>query len=516
MLIVLRLADQKDPVMDKLYFYIRRMDKTLEKSKQILDGLHDRSQGQLWLNISSLSEDGVIIDEEDSTDESELKATIHDSSTEDSDTESKLSLGNKVIDIWKKRREKLVTDFAIAGWLLSPIPEVYEDSRLNMTGEHRDAVDRLLKKMMGAGLADDSDELAAIMYTFWSEFEQFKTKSGHFAKSYIWNPRNTDIVNGRSHFWHRTNSFFHTEVLGKFACRVCSKIVGMGSAERNWGDVKHLKSDKRAHMSAAAVQKQATIFGASCMADAALERKKAQKVNTEPYKFWDETDFDSQFDMLANKDTPKVVHRILKCYFEDWEEEHLRKNDDVSHQKFLQKYGGLEFVDIDNGRFLKIDKTEMFYERKWMAAAVQEDGKEEPWLIGPGCALHDCLQMYYAKHPEKNVKVVLRKSQLTDVGDVDISKNKKSDVGNNEKSPKKRKSLSSTNNKKDPPNSTEAKRTRSGTKDTLSACGGCGLPVAPVHKCDMCQRSMHPFCGRTIGEEGYGSTVRCKKCDGKD
>ena len=39
MLVVLRLADKKDPQTDKLYYYVRRMDKTIEKSKVMLDAL---------------------------------------------------------------------------------------------------------------------------------------------------------------------------------------------------------------------------------------------------------------------------------------------------------------------------------------------------------------------------------------------------------------------------------------------------------------------------------------------
>jgi hypothetical protein len=53
------------------------------------------------------------------------------------------------------------------------------------------------------------------------------------------------------------------------------------------------------------------------------------------------------------------------------------------------------------------------------------------------------------------------------------------------------------------------------TGDALSPCGGCGNQVGPVHKCDICFRNMHPFCGRTIGEEGHGSIVRCPECDVK-
>jgi hypothetical protein len=124
-------------------------------------------------------------------------------------------------------------------------------------------------------------------------------------------------------------------VLGKFACRVCSKIVGIGSAERTWGTVKHLKTDKRAHLSPEAVEKQATIFGASGMIDAEIDRD-----NSGPIKFWHDNDFDKQFDMLALAQPIPPSQRILKCYLEEWEREHLFNKSAVSKAKFLRKYGG--------------------------------------------------------------------------------------------------------------------------------------------------------------------------------
>ena len=351
MLIVLRLADQKEPVMDKLFFYVRRMDLTLEKSKGILDDMEKRTRGTSWRILSEIrnnsdesKEDADLVSDDDD-EEAELDEST-DSDNLDRDTTK--TLGQKVVEIWLKRRDRLVTDFAIAGWLLSPIPEVYRDSSSNQTGEHREAVDRLLKKMMGSEFADDSEELAGVMNTFWDEFEQFKAKKGPFAKSYIWNEAtNSDLSLGKSHIWHKKNSYFQTKILGRFACRVCSKIVGMGSAERNWGDVKHLKTEKRSHLSAEATEKQATIYGVSCMTDAQIEREKLQSSASEPYKFWDEDDFDREFDMLSSNGSSSSTKRILKCYFEPWEQEHILKKDDVSKAKFLQKYGGLEFNDID-------------------------------------------------------------------------------------------------------------------------------------------------------------------------
>jgi len=40
----------------------------------------------------------------------------------------------------------------------------------------------------------------------------------------------------------------YTTWLGKFACHVTSKILGIGAAEHNWGEVKHLKTDKQFHL----------------------------------------------------------------------------------------------------------------------------------------------------------------------------------------------------------------------------------------------------------------------------
>ena len=48
----------------------------------------------------------------------------------------------------------------------------------------------------------------------------------------------------------------YTKVLGYVACRVSSKCLGIGSADRSWEDTKHIKSGKRSHMSAASIEKK--------------------------------------------------------------------------------------------------------------------------------------------------------------------------------------------------------------------------------------------------------------------
>jgi len=513
MLIVLRLADQKDPVMDKLYFYVRRMDQTLEKSKVILDDLEEQTRGVSWRILNDLDEGDSLCDDSESENGQGDKEYYDDSTTEDEDAnKAKKSLGQRVIDIWRKRRDKLVTDFAIAGWMVSPMRDIYEDARKNMDGDHRDAVDRLLEKMVASEYADDSEELAKIMNTFWDEFEHFRSKSGHYQKTYIWSVTNSDLTTGKSYLWHKKNSLIQTKVFGKFACRVCSKIVGMGSAERSWGDVKHLKSMKRSHLSAQAVEKQATIFGASCMADAALERQKAQENTTDPYKFWDDADFDKQFDMFADTEEDRPTKRYVKCYLEDWEQEYAHKKDDVSEARLLTKYGGLEFDDIDNlSDHYKICNKELAHHRTdgWCVKGYKDGDTDEwtPFAIDQGEALHDCLSTYYTKHPEKNVVPLILKNNkevIADLATVTETTNTKK-----KRSKKRKSSVSKTTTQK-------AVATSESANSTMEPCGKCGQMVQPVHRCDKCMRAMHVFCGRTIGDEGHGAPVRCSECDDKN
>ena len=44
--------------------------------------------------------------------------------------------------------------------------------------------------------------------------------------------------------WHQKYSLPFTNVLGFVACRVTSKVLGIGAAECSWGDVNTIKSGK--------------------------------------------------------------------------------------------------------------------------------------------------------------------------------------------------------------------------------------------------------------------------------
>ena len=139
--------------------------------------------------------------------------------------------------------------------MLSIIPEIMADVKERMCGEHRDAAERVITKLYAHDVEADMDKK---IDTFWNEHKDFCNRTGVFAKQNRWNVE--DIRKWNSHLWHEKYSLPYTEVLGFIACRVTSKILGIGSAERSWGDVKHLKSNKRSHLSGDKIEKQAILY----------------------------------------------------------------------------------------------------------------------------------------------------------------------------------------------------------------------------------------------------------------
>jgi hypothetical protein len=178
-IIVLRLADMKRPAMDMLLKYVRQLDLTLKKSKDILDSIQknyntgghgDVSKSIVQYFLSSEKDVADFTNESrktslyDNEDESSLESSLEsldksdddldvdvdahdeeDSSIEDIDIMSN-SIGDKVIEFWNKRKKKLEHDLSVAGWMLSPKPEIMTDAYSNHSGKDRDAVERLLKK----------------------------------------------------------------------------------------------------------------------------------------------------------------------------------------------------------------------------------------------------------------------------------------------------------------------------------------------------------------------------------
>ena len=254
---------------------------------------------------------------------------------------------------------------------------------------------------------------------FWKEYNDFKTKGGlGYSRAFIWGT--DEIKKGNSHLWHKLYSIPFTDVFGKVACRVCSKPLGCGPAERNWGALKHLKSGQRSHLSADKAQKQATVYGAASMEKARMVQDAEERNGLVLESRWTDADLEFAHGLenwdaagAGNVPEPTVPRRIFNAWIEEWEWELLYHNDPVSEARLMQKYAGLRWIDPDSGKdeLMVADHECMDYQGGrnapgWCIIGVKDsDGALSPWQIAGGDVI-DLIAMY-DQPAELNVEVVI-------------------------------------------------------------------------------------------------------------
>jgi hypothetical protein len=184
MLFLLRLADRNIPAMDQLFYYVRKMDSTINKTKEVVDVIEGIIKGWCTRNgtgTGTLTSKDIIkfYLSKSSSNTSALRnqvaslntaAALHATAGADSDSDSEggddgeipddfiadgeddvdvdvVTHGQQIKSYWEKRSKHLRHDIAIAAWICSPIPEVMEDSKLYGAAEV-DAVERVIQKWM--------------------------------------------------------------------------------------------------------------------------------------------------------------------------------------------------------------------------------------------------------------------------------------------------------------------------------------------------------------------------------
>lgn len=396
-LFLLRLADRNIPAMDQLYFYVRKMDTMIEHMKDMIEILEEEiksaidttpkvinyrtivkgylmnsrtvsSTSSLANKITLLGQADIAADGDESDDDSD-NDSIADDLPDDDEVPTVLepTQGMAVMASWEKRSKLLRHDVAITAWVCSPIDAVMKDAMENIKAIHIDAVNRVIKKWFITE-KHSVDDAAKIGNTFWDERFKFHTKTDMFANMEHsgFHKSQKDLASGKSYFWHQKESIPRTEVFGKVAARVCCKILGIGSAERSWGDVKHLKSNKRSHLSSDKVKKQATLFGQSSMDMARYKEINASGDLLADY--WMDDDLEVVTNLLQGG--PEVVTnsvdtqppRVFKAWIEPLDNERRFIFTDEARDGILDKYGGLKWLD-DSGRLLNIDRVKMRFKR---------------------------------------------------------------------------------------------------------------------------------------------------------
>ena len=191
---------------------------------------------------------------------------------------------------WNHYKSRIMCDHVRAAYMLSPNPIVQKHAKENPDPEDHLAIERLLVKMFVPDYDPGDDESEArkayVLDKFWDEYGTFQNHTGFFARKSIWiSAENEQMMH---HTWHERYSYPFTEFFGKLACRVTSKVMGIGEAERHWKSVKKVRVGQRGgRLSAEKAKKQATISAAYSMEKSKLRRKRAATAG----KVWTDEDF---------------------------------------------------------------------------------------------------------------------------------------------------------------------------------------------------------------------------------
>ncbi len=95
---------------------------------------------------------------------------------------------------------------------------------------------------------------------FFDEHQNFVNQTGILNSDTMWYAAGTsDFV--VAYHWHHTWMLSRTKVLGKLACLVLSKILGIGTAKCNWKQVKKINYRDRANLGNKLTAKITNVYG---------------------------------------------------------------------------------------------------------------------------------------------------------------------------------------------------------------------------------------------------------------
>ena len=448
----LRFCDSSQPVMDKIYYLSHRTTEALKKSEEDLDSSTlfgslsmDRSlQHEAEMVFGDDDDDGggggsggsgsgdIILggSNDDSCESSDDDDDNDDNGMSDGGEYGGYELGKKLLWHWEQRKSKIEHDYAITGWALSIMSDIRDDvnERINSNnGLYQAAIERVVKRLHLPPCPNSDPGIIGlkegeIVDIFWDEFKAFRNRTQQYSEPRCWATQ--DAVQGRSHLWHEKYSIPYTKVLGFVACRVTSKLAGIGPAERSWATVKQIKDGKRAHLGSDSTEKRAIIMVSAKMKAAQIRRRNMEQIDAVgPNAMFgdDDINFDQQLEQFG-VDTmtlrEPVVQRVFHAWVEEWEEEDRRKNDPVAEARLLTKYKNLVFNDPDTGATMSIyDKNMEFWRGRgngWMVIATSADEgvEDEPFALEVVCSL-------IAQTPQVEGVKIIRKDDEGTVLEID-------------------------------------------------------------------------------------------------
>jgi hypothetical protein len=170
--------------------------------------------------------------------------------------------------------------------------------------------------------------------------------------------------------WHQKYFLDCTDVLGKLACLVPLKIFGIGSAERNWKQVKNIKRGDCLQTDIDKTAKQVLIYAQYQMLHGKLHKTALSCAG----KLWEDIDFDCmKKDAYCKELQEEVANTILhnkpiqyirnvRLWQESWEvpKRYGGKGQKLLEARLEKKYIGLKLNEMEGDWMIfTIDRIEL-------------------------------------------------------------------------------------------------------------------------------------------------------------
>jgi hypothetical protein len=172
---------------------------------------------------------------------------------------------HQIMTFWFKRQPKLIHDYSLVGYILSPNPCIMNNARDRMLHSpiYSDAIKHLIGKLLlpeNVTSTEHKECLAEMTTKFFDEHQKFVSQTGILNSNTMWyTARKSDFV--VACHWHHTWTLSRTKVLGKLACLVLSKILGIGTAKHNWKQVKKIMDGDHANLGNEVTTKITNVYG---------------------------------------------------------------------------------------------------------------------------------------------------------------------------------------------------------------------------------------------------------------
>jgi len=319
-------------------------------------------------------------------------------------------LKDTIMQFWKKCRNKLIHDYSLVGYILSPNPTIMEHVINNQTLAYDEAAEQLITKLLlDPSLIGNArtQERAKLVDYFMEEYGDYTNRCNMFARDNIWIIAADHAT--KAYKWHHKYSYHQKKVLGKLACLVLSKILGIGTAERIWKQVKAVKSGQRVNTTTDKTKKQVLVYAQYQQMRAQARQNKLSSAG----KLWDDSDFVSmKMDQYCkeikdslddnNNNEQKQHVRIVRLWEETWEQKKIGpQGNAILEAKLTAKYQGLKLLTVHRMVFWKERAKNRYNVFGIMSGfnhdlpddSVQNHPYWQPWEVNKD--LFDCIRAYY-------------------------------------------------------------------------------------------------------------------------